>query len=240
MRVFFVLLSLFLSNFILAQIIPAGEYNSEGGEGVLTIGKTVNGQTPYSFYTVGVNGHICEGEGSIQNGKAKNDLLSSGTDVCQIDFKRTKGKVTLTVADRYSEACRASCGSRAWFTGDYIDTPQACTNKAMKARQQQGQMAYQQKKYNQARNDLGSVLNQCKKFLSWRMEGSLRNDLALVEAKRGNKAGCWTALQPYLKDMKLPDEDVQLFDAPAPLDHEHYLQIIKAARVNAKWCERTK
>lgn len=233
MRNLFALVICLMSALVTAQTIVPGEYSSDG-YGILNVGKPIKGKSSFNLFSLGANGHMCEIEGDMQNGKYVEKINNRDESICQIDFKQTKEGVAVSVSEPYWDACRGFCGARAGFTGDYVRPPRFCTTKEMKAQQKNGINAYRQKKYNQARADLSFILNKCSNFIDWRWEGSIRNDLALVEARRGNKVGCRSALKPYMEELNLPDDELEGY--PAPTDRFSYLEILKSARFNAKLC----
>ncbi|MDP9898897.1 hypothetical protein [Variovorax ginsengisoli] len=223
---FLISLSLCLCAGIVAaqgQNPPAGEYIFERGSGVLNVKP--NGT--FDISTIGPNAHLCELDGRIVRGKAKLD-----DSPCVVDFA-THGK-TVVVTTNAAEQCRDNCGARATFEGTYTRPTPACTHSAVSTSRKRFKQQFDAKNYAVAEGTLSAVLSECEKTLDWLSAGRIRNDLALTQSKRGDKAACLRTLQPLAEDAAKTDDGIK--ESYPPADAEDYLPIVKATRFNLKMC----
>jgi hypothetical protein len=216
------------ANLALAQFsTPAeGEYViSDGAWGTLQ----VQPRGKFRIETIGANGHICELDGVITNGKSKLEKSA-----CQVSFKADGQNVN--VATNESDACRDFCGMRAWFEGLYRKPPPLCVSKSIRASRKKFKEEYVAKNYSAALATIEPVATQCKQFLFWTESGWILNDLALTQFKLGDRAGCIRTLQGLAPDAALSDEEIK--GNYPPTDADMYLPVVRATRTNLKLCTK--
>lgn len=216
-------------------VFPAGEYQSDGGWGQLIMQAGRQGQQAFELQSLGANGHSCTLSGLVRQGKA---VLLDGDSRCVVSFQAT-GKAIRVSADG-SDACRGYCGMRAGFDGIYSRPAAGCDNASLRKTRNAFKKLYDQKKYAEAERILAPVLQNCKRTLFWLEDGSIRNDLALTQAKLGKGAACYSTLRPLTNDAAKTDKAVCDSDGRylPPVDCTSYLSVVKAARTNLKWCAR--
>ncbi|RYF34458.1 MAG: hypothetical protein EOO26_04490 [Comamonadaceae bacterium] len=203
---------------------PAGEYIYEGGAGTLTV--KAGGR--FDISTVGANAHSCTLDGTIVQGKAK-----MADSPCVVTFAPSATQVV--VGTNGSDRCRDACGARAGFEGNYIKPSAACTTKAVAATRKTFKRQYDAKDYATALATLAPVLTDCDTTLDWIDKGRIRNDLALVQLRAGDRAACRNTLQPLAEDAGKTDSAIRE-DYP-PADADLYLGVLRAARTNLKLCK---
>ncbi|WP_425328208.1 hypothetical protein [Pseudomonas nitroreducens] len=223
--------------------LPAGEYLAKGGWGTLVIQPAREGEQQFSLDSLGANGHSCTLDGSIRNGEA--DLREDWQDgTCHITFKLQDSAIE--VSNEQNENCRSYCGARAGFDGSYLKPAQGCGSKALRQTQDRFKKLYDSKDYAGAERLLNPVLSDCKATLLWLEELSIRNDLALTQAKLGQGKACRSTLESMIEDAQRysgPQEDnTSICDSGdrylPPADCDGYLRQVRAAKTNLGWCER--
>lgn len=216
-------------------VFPAGEYQSNGGWGQLIMKAGNRGGQAFELQSLGANGHSCTLSGMIRQGKA---VLLDGDSRCVVSFQAMSKAIRVS-ADG-SDACRGYCGARAMFDGVYTRPAAGCDTASLRKTRNAFKKLYDQKNYAQAERTLAPVLQNCKRTLFWLEDGSIRNDLALTQAKLGKGAACYKTLQPLAKDTAKTDKAVCDSDDRylPPVDCTSYLSVVQAARTNLKWCAR--
>lgn len=203
-----------------------GEYvTTEAAWGTLE----VQASGKFRIETIGANGHICDLEGVITNGKAKMEKSA-----CHLSFKADGQNVNVTTNG--SDACRDFCGMRAGFEGLYRKPPALCVSKSVEASRKKFKKEYVARNYSAALAAINPVATQCKQFLHWIDSGWVLNDLALTQLKLGDRAGCIRTLQDLAPDAALSDEEVK--GNYPPTDADMYLPVVQATRTNLKLCAK--
>lgn len=220
---------------------PPGEYLTERGWGTLEIKPAQQGRQRFDINTVGANGHMCMLDGEIQNGKA---FLLEAYDENGCDLSFVAKGTSIDVVINTPEPCRMYCGARAGFNSLYLKPAPGCDTASRARTRKTFKKLYDSKDYAAAERTLAPILQDCKQTLHWLEEGRLRNDLALTQAKQGYGEACEATLQPLVEDAVRSDEAVceRRSDGAylPPTDCDSYLPIVRATRVNLKWCARAK
>lgn len=231
-----------LSSQVFAQTstFPPGEYLTEEGWGILNIKPAQQGRQKFDLTALGANGHACDLDGEIYQGKATL-IEEDSKSPCDISFE-AKG-THIDVRAISEEDCRRYCGVRAHFEAVYLKPAPGCDTASRVQTRKAFKKLYDRKDYAAAERTLAPLLTDCKKNLHWQEDGWIRNDLALTQAKLGKGAACKATLKPVLEGTEESDEDVcTRADGayPRPADCDPYLSIVQAARVNLKWCAKAK
>lgn len=216
--------------------LAPGEYITERGWGVLSIGPTASGGQTFSLEATGANAHICTMEGRIVRGLA--ELEGANDRLCRVVFRKVADGISVE-DDGDGDACRAYCGARAGFPGTYLRPLPGCAPTAVKDARARFKRQYEAKSHGEAVATLAPVLSRCARTLAWQDESWIRNDLALAQARAGNKAACRATLAPLRDLAEERDEDLEHVGPPA----EAYanLRIARATRTNLALCaERPK
>jgi len=215
-----------------------GHYVTERSWGSLVVQPTQAGAAPFDLNTVGPNGHTCELGGRIVDG-----LAVVGSDAadekCVVRFRPLKGGGLLVETDPSTapaDACRAFCGARASFEGDYTRPAKGCDDDARKTTRARFQALYDARRYGAALATLGPLLGACGDTLTWVEEARVRNDLALTHYRLNDKGGCRAVLAPLATDAKRSDDDIRWDDATT--DAGAYLPEVRAARANLALCRK--
>ena len=213
-----------------------GHYVTYRSWGSLVVRPADAGAAPFDLSSVGANGHTCELEGRIAGGLAV--ILGDGSaEKCVVRFRALKGgglSVDTDPSTAPADACRAYCGARAAFDGDYYPPDKGCDESERGATRARFQAFYDAKRYGDALKTLAPLLGACGDTMPWVEEARVRNDLALTHYRLNDKGGCRAVLAPLAKDAKRSDDDIRDTDAPA--DAEEYLPEVKAARANLALC----
>lgn len=210
-----------------AESVTPGEYLTEGAWGSMRVAPASPGRGQhFGITSVGGNGHTCELEGDILNGAAKLD------DQCTLEFAVHPDRISVRSSRTSGDACRAYCGMRAGFEGDYYPVVPFCrTESAVRA---QFLRQYKAAQYRQARDTLQRLLTRCERFMDWHAQAEVRNDLALTELRLRNKPACLKALEPLKRD--LIDDPARTGRVFAPVDAEWGEAMVKTTRFNWKKC----
>jgi hypothetical protein len=213
--------------------LPAGTYVTEGGRGRLVIEaqprSPENARQPFSITTIGVNLHVCQLEGGIQEGKAE---LNAGGKRCNLRFAREPGG--LRVIPEPGDVCRFYCGQRAGFDYLYRRPAPACTDAAMERTRAAFLSLYQRRQYARARAKLAPLLAQCGPILQHSEDADIRNDLAVTLYHLGQRAACRKVLEPWREMADGSDDDLQ--QTYAPWDVGTYMEIAAKTRTNLRLC----
>ncbi len=223
-----------------APITPEpGEYITAGGWGVLTITRSEDRSVHFSLDAVGANEHICTLAGDILGDRATIVLdFEDPPRSCGVLFQPdAEGiKVSSTWRDNGSEdPCRAFCGMRASFGGEYLIPAPGCTGAERAATRARFQRLYDAKSYAQAEAVLKPLLERCGKTLG-EEGGWIANDLALTQYHLGRPADCRKTLAPLVKDASRTDADLRA--SLPPFDFEQHLPLVQATRHNLKLCAK--
>lgn len=227
---FCILFLCFVSASVAADFpISSGRYVTKGNWGELIISDaTQNSPMTFTLNTLGSNGHVCNLEGKIIDGKAIAQDEAFADDQCKIKLKVFSNHISID-SDAEEGSCSAYCGARAWIEGDYFIPIPAC-EEAGKSRSLFKRL-YDKKKYKQAEEMLTNLLTRCEDFLHWRDKVEIRNDLAITELHLGDKSACLQALAPLKGSYIL--EDPPYF---TPIDQEWGEQMVKVTRFNWRKC----
>ncbi|HEX2546369.1 MAG TPA: hypothetical protein VHL79_15925 [Ramlibacter sp.] len=198
----------------LAQQQPAaGTYVTTGGWGTLKIEP----DGAFTLETLGANGHSCGLDGRIVRGRATLE------DNCVLRFDRKAAAIhvaPLSATDTARQACRAFCGARAHFEGDYHPRPPACADDAVQAERARFLVDYRARRYPDAAARLEQVLARCGRSLWWMTDAEVRNDLALAQHRAGRAAACAATLKPLDRllagDVHFPPLEREWADAFLP------------------------
>lgn len=215
---------------------PPGEYLTEEGWGILNIKPAQQGRQKFELQSLGTNGHACVLDGEIYQGKAT--LIDERSkNRCDIGFKAKDTGIDVVITA--PETCNWYCRG---FEDIYLKPTPGCDSASRAQTRETFKKLYDRKDYAAAERALAPLLTDCKKTLDWLEEGWIRNDLALTQAKRGNGAACKATLEPLMKDAAKTDDAVCNGDGTyLPLiECESYLPIVRATRVNLKWCAKAK
>jgi len=211
----------------LAQTLSAGTYSTEKGWGTLTVARA-GGKTTFSIEAIGANAHSCSLEGEIKDGRAT--LEGDDGKPCIVSFAARDGGVEVGG----NEACRYWCGARAQFDAVYYPLPKGCSGDDRTAARDRFKKLYDKRQYAEAQATLAPLLSGCGRFLDWREDGWVRNDLGLTQHKLGDDAGCRQTLAPLTADAA--KSDAAISEQWPPSDADDWLPIVRAARTNLKLC----
>jgi hypothetical protein len=209
-----------------------GEYATEAGWGSLTIEDRA-GVRHFALFAQGANGHLCDLSGTVKGRQAVTD----------------DGDCTLalaghgdTLAISGPESCRAYCGARAGFEGDYQRLPAGCTGSAQQQRRDGYLADYKGKRYAQALAGLDALTHDCGRFQSWLDKEAQANDRAITLLHLGRPRQCLDTLNTLMSRGSRDEQSLQdVFDAQGtmlpPTDWDAYLPIAKASWFNRRQCE---
>ena len=210
-----------------AEIVPPGDYTTEGAWGGMTIGPAdKRGTQTFEINSIGGNAHICNLGGEISRRQATTDAG------CRIEFVVRPGEVAVAVRPGSEQQCREHCGARAGFNGDYYPKIAFCQKE--KAVRADFLRLYQAKKFLEARDALRELLSRCGKFLYWYSDAEIRNDLAITEFRLGNAAACLQTLEPLRTTFVEDPEKTGRFFPPAHADWGEAM--VKTTRFNWQKC----
>lgn len=219
---------------------PPGEYLTERGWGVLEIKPAQQGRQKFDINAVGTNGHMCGLDGEIYQGKAiLIDEYSKSR--CDISFEAKGSDIDVVMTT--PETCRGYCGWNAGFEAVYLKPAPGCDSASRAQTRDRFKKLYDRKDYAAAERTLAPLLTDCKKTMDWLEDGWIRNDLALTQAKMGNGAACKATLEPLMEDAAKTDDAVCHGEDGSYLPQIEcgaYLPIVRATRVNLKWCAKAK
>jgi len=210
---------------------------------VLKVTRSEDRRAHFSLEATGANAHSCTLEGDILEGRA-----TLGVDPpepggprrdCVVLFQPTAQGVEVASDEGYEDfdgdPCRAFCGMRASFAGEYLTPAPGCTGAERAATRERFQRLYDAKSYAEAEAVLEPLLERCGKTLG-EEKGWIANDLALTQYHLGRLADCSKTLAPLAGDAARSDEDLR---GSLPLfDFEAYLPLIRATRHNLELCAR--
>ena len=210
----------------------AGEYATQPGWGSLVISADAQGRPRFELSTVGGNGHMCELGGSLQGTNASTD---DGVDACRMTFDSDGARVSVQAVTE--EACRAYCGMRAGFEGEYAVLPAACSRSARERRNTAFLSDYKAKRFPAALARLEGLERECGSFFDWLEADRFANDKAITLFHLGRPGECVAVLDNTLAadshDEESLDETAQL----PPSDRDLYLPIARAAWFNRDRCK---
>lgn len=210
--------------------LTPGEYITEGGWGTLTLTGREDALR-FSIVTIGANGHSCELEGAVHNGRASLEGLDDD-EFCVVTLLATPEGIDVNGSP--ADVCRMNCGARAGFEALYLRPARECTSKAVAATRTKFKKLYDAKKFAQARTTLAPLLGTCIRFIDRWTEGWIRNDMAVTLHKLGDRAGCRAVLDPLADDAEMTDAEI--LESYPPIDAEMLTPIIRATRTNLALC----
>lgn len=210
------------------------EFGTTGGGGRLRLDRS---ERSVRIDVMGVNGHSCLVKGALSG--AQLDRVDSES--CRFQLRRqVSGALTVVVDAAAREACQENCGARAWFEGDYLPLPPACTPASLNATQGRGLKAYQSQQHEVAFQLWSQTLATCEKTMSWHAVWRWRNDAAIAAARAGRTTDCQRLSQAVVDDAQqftLPGDSEPF--AYAPTDAITARPLIAAARHNLTRCAPT-
>jgi hypothetical protein len=208
-----------------------GEYITEGGWGHLVI-SSQGDRLVFTIESAGPNGHSCDVEGEIRNGKATLEGRTKDQP-CIIAFDVLKEGIDVKPEILY--ACGGFCGARAAFDGLYLLPPPGCTIAAVQSARDTFKNLYDRRAYADARATLEPLLERCGPTLDWIDNYSVRNDLAVTFYHLNDRAACLKVLEPMREDAGTPESELAIAYAPANLNSVR--PILRATRTNLKLCQ---
>lgn len=212
--------------------IPPGEYATQPDWGSLRI-EDRGGTRHFALFAQGANGHLCDLSGTVQGSRAITD----------------DGDCTLALAPQGDtlrisgpEACRAYCGARAGFEGDYVRLPAPCTHAAQERRHAAYLADYKAKRYAQALAGIDALAGDCGSYFQWLQKDAQANDRAITLLHLGQPRACLDTLNTMLTRGSRDEDSLQaVLDAQGtmlpPTDWDAYLPIAKASWFNRRQCE---
>jgi hypothetical protein len=209
------------------------EYGTQGGGGTMRLDRARRG---VSIDVLGVNAHSCSVRGRLTG--AQLDRVEA-PEACSFQLQsKAHGVFAVIVDDAARDACRGFCGARAWFEGDYLPLPAACTQTGLSNRQREALKAYHGKRFDDAFRLWSQGLAGCEKTMSWPDVWRWRNDAAIAAAHAGHAADCTRLSQAVLADAKrfTLDGETEPFTF-APSDADTARPLISAARHNLGRCD---
>lgn len=218
-------------------LVPAAyaapvEYGTKDGWGTLLLdraGRSV------SIEVLAANAHTCAVKGRLV-GAAQD--RAEAEDGCRFQLQpKGQGALAVIVDEPAREACRAYCGARAWFEGDYLPLPAACTLAGLTSRQREGLQAYRAKRHEAAFQIWSQGLSACEPTMPWSAVWRWRNDAAIAALHAGRSTDCQRLSRAVLEDAMrfTPDGETEPF-AFAPTDADVARPLIAAARHNLAKC----
>jgi hypothetical protein len=178
--------------------------------------------------SLGTNAHTCEVDGVLAGHQAK---TSEG---CLIDFEVSLDRLNVGANSTTDGQCRQHCGARAGFSGDYFREVPACRADPVKRDRARFQALYDDRRFREAAEVLGTLLNRCGRFLWWLEDVQVRNDLAVTYHRLGDNAACIGVLSPirraFVEDEKITGRAFPPAEAP---DAD---PLVESTRFNWKSC----
>lgn len=221
-----------------ADLLPEGEFITEGGRGWLSIGKLLKGddlddevinQDPensqlFSIRYFGANGHSCTLDGLIESG-----LYIDQRSHCAIQFHLLEsGGIKVDLAN---ECLPNYCGARANLADVYLKPALGCSISEVLYVESNVEKLTRAEDYQAAKVLLEPVLQNCSQSLSWYQKNRLRNDLAELLLKLEDKKHCISVLEPFMLDLQKDITNQNLVCENLPyvecLEYQHELQRAK-------------
>jgi len=215
-----------------AETPAPGEYETPQGWGTLSVRNSQGGALSFEIQSIGANAHMCDLSGKIKGDKGYTDEegAAAGEAPCVISFRAVPAGYS--VSAETGDACRAFCGARAWFEGDYLAPPPGC-KPAERAEQRAGFASqYRAKDYHHAYDTLDAFYQRCGKFLNWVEIDKVRNDLAVTQYHLGHKDACLAILRDTIGARETNEQELSL----PPADLDAYLPGAQATWFNLKLC----
>lgn len=210
---------------------PATEYLTKGGWGSLRIedvGDDAGGQR-VTIQALGANGHVCDLEGVLRDGRMP--VGEEDSDHCMVLV--TPNANGFSVTSDGTGGCRAWCGMRADFEGDYLRPQPGCSSSELERTRTVFKQQYDAGRYAQALATLRPTLKTCERTLLMFEEWEIRNDLAVTASHLGDVATCREALAPFMDSL---DGDDHAWEELPPMEAGIYRDVLDAAAVNARLC----
>jgi hypothetical protein len=220
-----------------AAEVPAptpGQYFRQYDTGTLTISKDASGKLTFEVNSVGGNCHECSITGSIEKGVGHGDPWANEDSKCYVSF--TKIASGFSVEAKTPDECKAYCGARAGFDGDYTTPPKGCSASEQEATRATFLDLYRSKSYASAVAVLEPLVTRCREFIHWITIDQIRNDLAIAQLRAGNAAQCLKTLQSTTA-WESKDEEA-LNERLPPCDFTNYVDVAKMTWFNRKLCEK--
>ncbi len=151
---------------------------------------------------------------------------------CIVTFKPVRNGIVVQADNE--QACRAYCGARASFGGEYVRVPATCSRSEMAQTRQRFKAAFDGRRYREALNLLAPLFKNCNAQLTSFDKGWVSNDLALTQHRLGDNAACRSTLEPWTALAAKPDDIINTDYLPS--EAASYLDIAKATRYNLRLC----
>ena len=217
-----------------ASSLTPGEYLTNGGWGNLKISKVLGRQLSFAIWSNGANGHSCYLRGSILNGNQGVPEISVPDKDCRLLFREDKGAIDVTTNG--SASCRAFCGARAGFTGQYVRPPPSCGSGDRQRDHGEFERLYRLQHYAEARWVLKTMVEHCEAVFDWREKSQALNDIAITQHHLGQDDACIRTLQPLATEASVSDEALRA--KYPPTDYERMQKIVNWTRTNLALCRR--
>jgi hypothetical protein len=212
-----------------AQGVIPGTYVTERGFGTLSVGKPDGkGLIRFKINAIGGNNHTCQVEGTLRGTRGTAEPVDQK---CVVDILPKDGWLQVSVPGAASDACRAFCGVRAQFEGEYFAEVPACRAAEMGKKRNQFSQRYKAKDYQNAVATLGSLMEECGRFMDRLAQAEVLNDMAIAYKNMNESGSCLEVLKPLKKDFI--DEPGTAF---APSDQARGERLASASRFNWKAC----
>jgi hypothetical protein len=212
-----------------AATIAPGNYVFEGGNGELTIKAARSDGQPFSINTMGGNAHSCGLEGVVKANKAV-----VGDSACTLSFEVVGTTIEVKIQEA-AEACRAYCGMRAGFTGNYLKPQPECVPSRVKTERDRFKALFGARSFGKARDELLPIVEKCEKVVSVFDWYWILNDLAVTLHDLDDDAGCLKLLAPLQEFAAERDDEIGTGE-PAYADVQR--KIAKATRFNLELCSK--
>jgi hypothetical protein len=233
-------LLLFATSTIAAEkesaVISPGQYIRSGDSGTLKIRRGDAAKLIFEIESIGGNCHSCSVSGTISGklGQADSWAANGSDSNCRITFERHGAELQISSAT--PEECRAYCGARADFEGNYKSAPALCIRSSQQNIRNKFLKLYRLRDYANAIKILEPLLSQCSEFVNWIEIDNIRNDLALAQFHSGNPEACLKTLAATRAASYASEENLK--DEFPPCDFDNYVNVAKAAWYNKSLCEK--
>ena len=211
----------------------AGEYATQPGWGNLVVSADAQGHRRFELSTVGGNGHMCELGGSLRGTSATTE--DEAIDACRMTFDSDGVKVSVQAVTE--EACRAYCGMRAGFEGEYTMLPAPCSRSARERRNAAFLSDYKARRYPAALAALVELERECGSFFDWLEQDRFANDKAITLLHLGRAGECVAVLDNTLAAGSHDEDSLDGVVRLPPADRDMYLPIARATWFNRDRCK---
>lgn len=214
--------------------LSEGKYILNGGNGTLSLraGKKV-GSFSFSIHTDWANGHVCDLEGHIVDGRANLEGVEKNKP-CIIKFLANPEGIE--VEDDH-EICGYYCGARAGMAGLYLKPPSGCSRSEVSNLRTRFKQLYSIGNYEEAETILKPLISDCQKTIDFINLAWIRNDLAITQYKLGRLSDCRLTLEPLANTASTYDGARE--DDPNTMpEYFPFFPVMKATLTNLKLCSQ--